>query len=198
MVGVHADAEAHAQHALLARGQAGEHASGGFSQIALDRGVQRLNGVLVLDEIAEMAVFLVADRGFQADWLLRFYGFSVDEIVTKKNPNLDLNYDPKTSWALRNPQYFPVDLNTAPREMLLRVPGLGVRNVTRILKIRKWHALSLSDLGKLRVSMKKVMPYIELLDHTPKSLDITKISEPRQPAQQLDLFAGVSAVTGEV
>ena len=137
-------------------------------------------------------------RLYQADWLLRFYGFTVDEIVTDEHPNLDLRYDPKTSWALRNPQHFPVDLNTAPREILLRIPGLGVRNIARILKIRRWHALCLDDLTKLRISLKKIMPFIQLTDYTPKNLEISKAQLMPAPAEQLDLFTNISTVTGEL
>lgn len=137
-------------------------------------------------------------RLYQADWLLRFYGFSVDEIVTDEHPNLDLNYDPKTSWALRNRHLFPVDLNRASREMLLRVPGLGVRNVERILRIRRWHSLCLNDLTKIRISLKKVMPFIQLADHTPRSLDINRAPFAAPQAEQLTLFTDLSTITGEL
>jgi len=137
-------------------------------------------------------------RLYQADWLVRFYGFTVDEIVTDKHPNLDLRCDPKTSWALRNPQHFPVDLNTAPREILLRIPGLGVRNMARILKIRRWHTLCLEDLTKLRISLKKIMPFIQVSDYRPKNLEISQAELIQAPAEQLDLFTNMSTVTGEL
>ena len=70
-------------------------------------------------------------RLYQADWLMRFYGFEVGELTTVQEPDLPLHMDPKQAWALRNPEKFPIDLNKAPRELLLRVPGLGVRNVDR-------------------------------------------------------------------
>ncbi len=86
-------------------------------------------------------------RLYQADWLMRFYGFDVAELTTREEPNLPLNLDPKLAWALRNREKFPIDLNKAPREMLLRVPGLGVRNVDRIIRIRRWHSIRLDDLS---------------------------------------------------
>ena len=76
-------------------------------------------------------------RLYQADWLLRYYDFSVDEIVGDDLPQLDLELDPKHAWALRNRDRFPIDVNRADRELLLRVPGLGVRNVQRILMLRQ-------------------------------------------------------------
>lgn len=109
------------------------------------------------------------NRLYQADWLLRFYGFAVDEIAPEgAGGMLDLDIDPKLAWALRNPGSFPVDLNKAPKEMLLRVPGLGTRNVGRIVMSRKHGALRLTDLQRLRVPMKKVMPFVALLDHHPR------------------------------
>jgi predicted DNA-binding helix-hairpin-helix protein len=107
-------------------------------------------------------------RLYQADWLLRFYGFDVDEITPQTaNGMLDLDIDPKLAWALRHPERYPVDVNKAPREMLLRVPGLGTRNVDRILSSRSHGALRLADLQRLRVPMRKTMPFIATLDHHP-------------------------------
>jgi putative DNA modification/repair radical SAM protein len=107
-------------------------------------------------------------RLYQADWLLRFYGFDVDEITPQTaNGMLDLDIDPKMAWALRNPERYPVDANKAPREMLLRVPGLGTRNVERILSSRMHGALRLADLQRLRVPMRKTMPFVATLDHHP-------------------------------
>ena len=109
-------------------------------------------------------------RLYQADWLLRFYGFGVDEIApVEAGGMLDLDIDPKLAWALRNPASFPVDLNTAPREMLLRVPGMGTRNVGRIVMSRRHAALRVADLQRLRVPMKKVLPFVSLLDHHPRN-----------------------------
>ncbi len=133
-------------------------------------------------------------RLYQADWLLRFYGFSVGELTTPAAPDLRLDVDPKMAWALRHREHFPVDLNLAPRELLLRVPGLGVRNVDRILRVRRWHRLRLDDLLRLRVPMKKALPFVAVADHTPHRLEAAgalRLLAP--PADQLDLFAPAPA-----
>ena len=106
-------------------------------------------------------------RLYQADWLLRFYGFGVDEIAPPEAGMLDLEVDPKLAWALRHPQQFPVDLNTGAKEMLLRVPGLGVRNVKRLLKSRRHRRLRVEDLARLRTPLAKVLPFVVLADHVP-------------------------------
>jgi putative DNA modification/repair radical SAM protein len=111
-------------------------------------------------------------RLYQADWLLRFYGFEVDEITTTDAPNLDLALDPKLSWALRNRHVFPIDINRAAREMLLRIPGLGVRNAERILAARRHTQLRLADLIRLRLSLQKLLPFILAADHTPHLFDL--------------------------
>jgi len=109
-------------------------------------------------------------RLYQADWLMRFYGFRPGEIVTPEFPYLDLNMDPKLAWALRQRHEFPVDLQKATRAQLLRVPGLGVRNVDRILSIRRHVSLRLEDLARLRVSLAKVRPFIITADYHPGNL----------------------------
>jgi putative DNA modification/repair radical SAM protein len=128
-------------------------------------------------------------RLYQADWLMRFYGFDVAELTTREEPNLSLNCDPKLAWALRNRERFPIDLNKAPREMLLRVPGLGVRNVDRIIRIRRWHMIHLEDLTRLRVPMNKAMPFILVADHRPRLLAHEKAFDRfRETPQQTELF----------
>lgn len=108
-------------------------------------------------------------RLYQADWLLRFYQFDVNEIAADAAGGmLDLDIDPKLAWALRHPERFPVDINRAPKEMLLRVPGLGVRNVQRIIASRRSGALRLADIARLRAPMKKLLPFITLPDHHPR------------------------------
>ena len=108
-------------------------------------------------------------RLYQADWLLRFYEFEVDEIAgDSADGMLALDIDPKLAWALRHPECFPVDINRAPKEMLLRVPGLGVRNVQRIIASRRSGALRLGDIARLRAPMKKLLPFIQLPDHHPR------------------------------
>ena len=109
-------------------------------------------------------------RLYQADWLLRFYGFAVGEI-TPSDGLLPLDIDPKLAWALRHRERFPVDVNSAPRELLLRVPGFGVRNVDRILAMRTLRMLRLSDLRKLRVPLRKASAFIVLPDHRATGAD---------------------------
>lgn len=111
-------------------------------------------------------------RLYQADWLMRFYGFDAAEIVSDDLPNLDLDLDPKLSWALRNRHIFPVDLNRAEKLLLYRVPGLGVRNANRILAIRRYGIIRVQDLIRLRVSLKKVLPFIITGDHIPNTREL--------------------------
>ncbi len=109
-------------------------------------------------------------RLYQADWLMRFYGFAHDEIVTPGADGramLSLDVDPKMAWALAHRERFPVDLNRAPREMLLRVPGLGVKAVERLLMARRVRRLRAADLGRLHVPLKKVLPFVLTDDHKP-------------------------------
>ncbi len=117
-------------------------------------------------------------RLYQADWLIRFYGFAHDEIVPDTPAGmLSLDMDPKLAWAIANRGQFPVDVNTAAREMLLRVPGLGVKAVTRILQARRVRKLRADDLLRLHVPLKKVMPFVVLADHQPgASLDAVNLA----------------------
>lgn len=140
-------------------------------------------------------------RLYQADWLLRFYGYQHGELLAD-DENLDLDIDPKLAWALKNRDFFPVDLNRSPREALLRVPGIGVRSAKKIVKMRRYRRLRMSDLKKLRVSVRKARsfvvandsnPHVDLLDR----LDLRTLIKPK--AEQLDLFStAFSASTGEV
>jgi len=99
-------------------------------------------------------------RLYQADWLLRFYGFRSDEIANDENPNLDLELDPKVTYALRNPHLFPVDINKADPLMLLRVPGIGTHSAQLILLARKHNRLNSSHLPKIGVVMKRARYFI--------------------------------------
>lgn len=131
-------------------------------------------------------------RLYQADWLMRFYGFSVDEITPAHAPQLALDMDPKLAWALRNRATFPVDLNRAPREMLLRIPGLGVRSVDRIVAARRWRRVRVDDLVRLRVPIARVLPFVETADHVPSGIhtpDNLALRDLVAPPQQFDLFA---------
>jgi putative DNA modification/repair radical SAM protein len=109
-------------------------------------------------------------RLYQADWLMRFYGFAADEIASPRTGGmLRLEVDPKLAWALAHPERFPVDLNRAPRELLLRVPGLGVKAVDRLLLSRRVRRIRGEDLQRLHVPLRKVLPFVVLADHRPAS-----------------------------
>lgn len=100
------------------------------------------------------------NRLYQADWLLRFYHFTVDEIVDNTHPNLSLDFDPKLTWALRHPEVFPIDVNTADYEMLLRVPGIGVKSARLIVASRRFSRLGFYQLKQMGIVMKKARYFI--------------------------------------
>lgn len=100
------------------------------------------------------------NRLYQADWLLRYYHFTVDEIVNENHPNLHLDFDPKLAWALRHPEMFPVDVNTADYEMLLRVPGIGVKSARLIVASRRFSRLGLWQLKQMGIVLKKARYFI--------------------------------------
>lgn len=135
------------------------------------------------------------NRLYQADWLLRFYNFKVHEIVNEEHPLLDLEIDPKLSWALRNPQFFPVDVNSADYEMLLRVPGLGVRSAMQIVTARRYGRLSADNLKKIGVVMKKAryfitcreLPMRTVHEITPEYVRRMLVTRPRITADDLQL-----------
>ncbi|MGA0569724.1 putative DNA modification/repair radical SAM protein [Variovorax sp. VNK109] len=126
-------------------------------------------------------------RLYQADWLMRFYGFSHDEIVPAQGGMLALEHDPKLAWALAHRERFPVDLNRAPREMLLRVPGLGVRSVDRLLAARRVRRLRVDDLDRLRVPRRKLVPFVEV-DGLRPARDLDARDLPTRLAEQPSLF----------
>lgn len=141
-------------------------------------------------------------RLYQADWLMRFYEFEAEEIVAETDRNLSLEMDPKLAWALVNRHVFPIDVNKASRRDLLRVPGLGVRNVNRILQVRRYQPLRVSDLKKMRVAWNRMKTFVTAADHHPaiSELDEENLAKRFRPKdQQLMLFdAKTSAITGEV
>ena len=100
------------------------------------------------------------NRLYQADWLMRFYQFRYDEILDEQHQSLDLNMDPKLAWALRNPHFFPVDLNTAPYEIILRIPGIGVRSAKLIVANRKFGSISFLHLKRMGVALKRARYFI--------------------------------------
>lgn len=127
-------------------------------------------------------------RLYQADWLLRFYGFTLDEIV--HDDMLDMDHDTKLAWALRNRHVFPIDLNKADKLMLLRVPGLGARTVQKILAIRRYTKLSWMDLTKLRLPLQKLKPFISVSDYSPAIhlLDSNNFELQFKQPKQFELF----------
>lgn len=156
----------------------------------------------------EQAPLIREHRLYQADWLLRFYGFTADEI-TGTDGFLSTDYDPKCAWALKNPQLFPVEINTASPEMLLRIPGVGVKSAYRIMQARKHAKLDFSDLKRLRVVLKRAVHFITCKgkflgganERVVKNLLIG--AELNQNAKQLSIFdnydsAVFSALTGEL
>ena len=130
-------------------------------------------------------------RLYQADWLFRFYGFETAEIFAGSGGMLDLDVDPKLAWALRHRGEFPVDINTGSREQLLRVPGLGTRSIGRILAARVVRRIRLEDLQRLRLPIKRVLPFIKLpgRQHS-RSLDSQQLAAMLRPdPTQLSLLA---------
>jgi putative DNA modification/repair radical SAM protein len=113
------------------------------------------------------APLLREHRLYQADWLLRFYGFSLDEMPVETSGNLPLDMDPKLAWALAHRALFPIDVNRAPREMLLRIPGMGTKSVARVIAARRHRQLRMADLARLRLSLTKLLPFMCAADHHP-------------------------------
>ena len=129
------------------------------------------------------------NRLYQADWLFRFYGFTVEEILAGgAGGMLELGLDPKLAWALKHRERFPIDLNRACREDLLRVPGLGRRNVERILQARRHGSLRYADLARLRVPMRRAGAFLVTPDHHPRRLDSPALRRLVAPPHQLSLL----------
>ena len=130
-------------------------------------------------------------RLYQADWLIRHYGFTHDELTTPEAPNLSATLDPKTAWAIEHRERFPVDINRADRALLLRVPGLGVHAVDRILAHRRHRPLRLDDLVRLRVPWRRVQYFVRVAGDNAAlhQLDSERLLRVLSPApQQLGLF----------
>jgi putative DNA modification/repair radical SAM protein len=133
-------------------------------------------------------------RLYQGDWLMRFYGFDVSEVFDGTDGMLALDMDPKLAWALRNRDRFPLDINTASKEELLRVPGFGLKTVDRIVSARRIQAVRADDLKRLHVPLKTALPFIVTPDYRPTRLidraDLHVLVK-AAPARQLSLFANV-------
>jgi putative DNA modification/repair radical SAM protein len=132
-------------------------------------------------------------RLYQSDWLMRFYGFAPGEIASSTDATgmLPLDIDPKLAWALKHRERFPVDVNRAPREDLLRVPGLGIKAIDKLIASRRVRAMRLDDVARLTVSIAKIRPFIVAADWRPTLLtdraDLRALIAPKR--QQLELFA---------
>ena len=131
-------------------------------------------------------------RLYQADWLMRYYGFSREEIASAAPDGmLDLKRDPKLMWALANRDRFPVDVNRAEREMLLRIPGLGAKSVDTLIEVRRVKAIRLEDLQRLTRSLKRLQPFVIAEDWRPRAVDerLAELASPSaEPPRQMSLF----------
>ena len=146
-------------------------------------------------------------RLYQADWLIRFYGFDVDEICAE-DENLSPDYDPKCAWALRNMQLFPVEINSAPLEMLLRVPGIGAKSAYRITEARRFAKLNFDNLAKMRIVLKRARHFITCSGKFYGSDSISQVKTALLVAgageenEQLSMFSepstALSALTGDL
>lgn len=150
-------------------------------------------------------------RLYQADWLLRFYGFSANELLDENTPNLNTIVDPKCDWALRHKEFFPVEINSAPYCNLLRVPGIGIKSAKKIFSARKYTNLRFEDLKKMHISLKRAKYFITCNGKTFNNLWIREelinsitLSDRNNP-EQIDLFTTqptredvLKCLTGEI
>lgn len=155
-----------------------------------------------LPQIAQPPM-LRENRLYQADWLMRFYGFEANELLEESNPNFDPDYDPKIIWAVRHPEQFPVEINTASYQQLIRVPGLGIRCAKRIVSARKTGRLDFSDLRRMHISLKRAQYFItckgryyQIQDPQPQMILGALKPNARSPYQQLTLFPDHAAKDG--
>ena len=117
-----------------------------------------------MPQIGSQPPLLRENRLYQTDWLMRFYGFEIKELLNPKNPHLDTDIDPKLSWALRNPEQFPVDINTADYKMILRIPGIGVQSALKIVQARKFGRLRSDQLKKIGIAYNRAKFFIRCAD----------------------------------
>ena len=146
-------------------------------------------------------------RLYQADWLMRFYGFTAEEIIDEKS-NLPTEYDPKCAWALRNMGLFPIEINTAPPELLVRIPGIGFRGASKIVMARKYGRLTYEDLLKMRIVLKRAIHFITVngkfygQERLKLITNALSVADTATNMQQLSLFSlpdlNQSVITGEL
>lgn len=153
-----------------------------------------------MPQIGSQPPLLRENRLYQTDWLMRFYGFEVQELLNPKNPHLDTDIDPKLSWALRNPEQFPVDINTADYRMILRIPGIGTQSALKIIQARKFGKLRSDQLKKIGIAYNRAKFFIrcadspyQLNDPEPQHIKHLILSESNSkylkvPQNQLSLF----------
>jgi putative DNA modification/repair radical SAM protein len=135
------------------------------------------------------------NRLYQADWLMRFYGFQVDEIIDEQQGDLELDFDPKMAWALRNPQFFPVNIQKATKEELIRVPGLGIKTALLIIKARRFGKIRSEQVRKMGLAWNRAKYFLSgfsdtlrILDWQPAQLRNSLLLASQTPQPQLSLF----------
>jgi putative DNA modification/repair radical SAM protein len=126
-----------------------------------------------LPQLGTAVPMLRENRLYQTDWLMRFYGFEVHEILNSEHPNLDLDVDPKLGWALRNLEHFPVDINKADRSMLARIPGVGMKSVHKIIQARRFRNLNWEHLQRMGVALNRAKYFIVCASNMFERRDLT-------------------------
>lgn len=139
-----------------------------------------------LPQLGAPVPMLRENRLYQTDWLLRFYGFQVQELLNDKHPNLDVAIDPKLSWALRNLNHFPINVNTADKHLLARVPGLGMQSVYKIIQARKFRSLNWGHLKKIGVALNRARYFLICNSRDYEKRDLTGTQIRNQILQKMN------------
>lgn len=141
-------------------------------------------------------------RLYQADWLIRFYGFGFDEILSHERPDLDEELDPKTQWALSNLHLFPIEINSACQEELIRIPGIGLRGAQKIISARRFKRLGFDDLKKLKISIKRAQFFMTCHKEYQKKIPLYEESIRAELIAPKKIYMpnlfDVSGITGEL
>lgn len=149
------------------------------------------------------------NRLYQSDWLIRVYGFKANELLNANQPNLDMDYDPKTIWALNHLEEFPMEINKAPFTQLIRIPGIGIRGAQKIVSARRMKPLDFSDLPKMGLSIKRSQYFITCKGRyyggvkceplaIRRALKPAKAASPHTGYEQLTIFDALTALNGEL